>query len=252
MRRHILFLLVLTFSAASLVAGGQTETTSEVGVIATTSWTASFAELAGLENIRILAPYELQHPPEYELTPGDIRAIGEATMIIYAGYEVMIQRLKEATAANAKLVQIETVNTWQVIRESVTKIAAAAGTTEKAEANLTEVEAFFDEWREELAPYQGMPVISHMFLQGLARNLGFEVVGTFGPAPLEAKQLKELSSGEGKLIIDNWHTDVGAPLREVMPDTARVEFINFPGRDGTRTLFEVLEYNRTELMGALR
>ena len=252
MKRHILILLALTFQAACILAEGQNESSPEGGVIATTSWTASFAELAGLENIRILAPYELQHPPEYELTPGDIRAIGEAKMIIFAGYEVMIQRLKDATAANAQMVQIETVNTLPVIRESVTKIAAAAGTTAKAEASLAEVEEFFTEWREELAPYRGMPVISHIFLQGLARSLGFEVVGTFGPAPLEAKQLKELSSGTGKLIIDNWHTDVGAPLREVMPDAARVEFINFPGRDGTRSLFDVLEYNRTELNRALR
>jgi zinc transport system substrate-binding protein len=252
MRRLILSILILALSAACIFAEGQKDTGSENGVIATTSWTASFAEIAGLEDIRILAPYELQHPPEYELTPGDIRAIGEAKMIVFAGYEVMMERLKDATATNAQMVQIETVNTWPVIRESVGKIAAAAGTTAKAEAGLAKVETFFKEWREELAPYRGMPVISHMFLQGLAKSLGFEVVGTFGPAPLEAKQLKELSSGEAKLIIDNWHTDVGAPLREVMPDAARVEFINFPGKDGTRTLLDVLEYNRGELDRALR
>ena len=107
--KRLLFLLFCLVLSLALYAEGVQEAQSSPEVIATTSWTASFAEVAGLEDIRILAPYELQHPPEYEMTPGDIRDIAGADMIIYAGYEVMMERLKEAASADARLVQITTV-----------------------------------------------------------------------------------------------------------------------------------------------
>lgn len=250
--KRLLFLLFCLVLSLALYAEGVQEAQSSPEVIATTSWTASFAGVAGLEDIRILAPYELQHPPEYEMTPGDIRDIAGADMIIYAGYEVMMERLKEAASADARLVQITTVNTWPVISESVRIIAKAAGTEETAEANLTAIKEFFDDWRAELAPYSRTPVIVHQFLAGLAKNLGLSVAGTYGPAPLEAKQLKELSESGAMVIIDNWHTDVGAPLLEIMPEAKIATLINFPGKDGTRTLMDVLEYSRRELSAAFK
>jgi len=250
--KRLLFLVLSLVLGAALVAEGVQEAQSGPEVIATTSWTASFAEVAGLEDIRILAPYELQHPPEYEMTPGDIKDISRARMIIYAGYEVMMERLKEAASADARLVQITTVNTWPVISESVRLIAEAAGTEDTAEANLEAIEKFFADWRAELAPYRQTPVIVHQFLAGLAKNLGLTVAGTYGPAPLEAKQLKELSESGATVIIDNWHTDVGAPLLEIMPEAKIATLINFPGKDGTRTLMDVLEYSRRELAAAFK
>ncbi|WP_319559988.1 metal ABC transporter solute-binding protein, Zn/Mn family [Marispirochaeta sp.] len=250
--KRILFVLLCLFFGFGLFAEGAQETSDVPGIIATTSWTASFAEVAGLENIHILAPYELQHPPEYEMTPGDIRNISRAKMIIYAGYEVMMERLKEAASTDAQLVQITTVNTWPVINESVRIIAQAAGTQETAEANLKEIEEFFSDWRAELIPYKDTPVIVHKFLEGLAKNLGLTVAGTYGPAPLEAKQLKELSESGAAVIIDNWHTDVGAPLLEIMPGAGTASLINFPGKDGTRTLMDVLQYSRRELTAAFQ
>ena len=249
--KRLFTLVPLLLICSLLYAGGSPEAEAPAEVVATTSWTAAFAEVAGITEIRVLAPYELQHPPEYELTPGDIKAIGEAKMIIYAGYEVMLERLKESTATEAAMVQIETVNVWPVITKSVEKIAAVAGTEATAAANLAEIEALFAAWRTELAPYRDIPVVTHTFLQGMVKSLGLTVVGTFGPAPLEAKQLKELTATDAELIIDNWHTDVGSPLRETMPEAGVAEFINFPGKDGTRSLIEVLEYNREALRTAL-
>ena len=221
----IAFFLLLT---TALFAGGSREEPAASSVIATTSWTACFAEVAGIEDIRVLAPYELQHPPEYEISPSEIKAVSEADMIIYAGYEVMMERLKEATASDAVMVQITTVNTLPVITESVLALADAAGTRETAEKNLKEIQAFFTSWKEELAPYADRPVIVHSFLQGLVKNLGLNVVGTYGPAPLEAKQLKELTESGAGIIIDNWHTKVGQPLVETMPNAQTAVLINFP------------------------
>ena len=225
-------ILLSALLVGPLFAEGSPEVARSAEVVATTSWTAAFAKVAGVTEIRVLAPYELQHPPEYELTPGDIKAIGDAKMIIYAGYEVMLERLKESTATEAAMVQIETVNVWPVIKKSVEKIAAVAGTEATAAANLAEIESLFVAWRNELAPYRNVPVVTHTFLQGMVKSLGLSVVGTFGPAPLEAKQLKELSSSGAELIIDNWHTDVGSPLRETIPPQKTLSLSTSPGRTG--------------------
>ncbi len=245
----VIFTLLLSFS---LFAGGSPEKEDSNSVIATTSWTAAFAEVAGVTDAAVLAPYDLQHPPEYEITPSDIKAVSEAEMIIYAGYEVMMERLKEAAGNNAKMVQITTVNTLPVITESVRLIADAAGTQEAAEANLKEIQTFFADWKKELAPYADVQVITHSFLSGLAQSLGLTVAGTYGPAPLEAKQLKELTDTGARVIIDNWHTKVGQPLVETMPEAKTAVLINFPGKDGTRTLMDVLEYDRAAMLAAFR
>ncbi len=251
------YTLIFTFVFAlllsvSLFAGGSSEKEDSSPVIATTSWTAAFAEVAGVSGAAVLAPYDLQHPPEYEITPSDIKSVSEADMIIYAGYEVMMERLKESAGNDAVMVQITTVNTLPVITESVHLIAEAAGTQEKAEANLKEIQAFFADWKKELAPYADVPVITHSFLAGLAKSLGLTVAGTYGPAPLEAKQLKELTDTGALVIIDNWHTKVGQPLMETMPDAKTAVLINFPGKDGTRTLMDVLEYDREAILAAFR
>jgi hypothetical protein len=225
---------------------GSVEETEEV--VATTSWTAAFASAAGAESIHVLAPYELRHPPEYELAPSDVQRVGEASFVIFAGYERMVERLKDAVGDGPQLIQITTTYELDTIRSSVRRIASAIGTEEAAERRITEIEEFYADWRAELvnAGLSESRVICHMFQAPLAKELGFEVVGTFGPAPLEATQIRSLSETEVDFIIDNWHNDVGKPLTETMPDTPVVTFVNFPGHEGTRSLLDVLRYNREE------
>jgi hypothetical protein len=243
-----LLVLSLLFLAAPLAIFAEGAQEAEpVEVIATTAWTGAFAELAGIEDYTVLAPYELQHPPEHTLSPGEIAAISRAELIIYAGYEVMLERLKASTAADAQLVQIKTVNTPAIIAESVRAIAAVRGDQEIAEENLARLDQFFREWRQELAPYSTLPVIVHFHMRPMAEALGLNIVDVFGPAPLEAAQLKRLSESGAVLIIDNWHSDIGTPLPELLPEAVRAEWINFPGKDGTRSIEDVLRYNRREL-----
>ena len=84
----------------------------------------------------------------------------------------------------------------------------------------------------------------------LARELGLRVRGEIGPAPLQARDIAELSQREARLCLDNWHNTVSGPLQEVMENTLFVEHINFPGKDNTRTLLDVLRYNRERMREA--
>lgn len=219
-------------------------------VLATTAWTAAFAQAAGAQNIELLAPYEMRHPAEYELRATDLQRVERADLVVYAGYEGMVERLKSALGeANVSSVQITTTHTPQVMTESVMRIAAQLGTEETARANLAEIESFFDDWSAELAAHgltQGA-VITHAFQAQMLGALGVEPVGRYGPGPLEAQQIGTLSRAGATLIIDNWHNEVGTPFRETLPNALYVSWINFPGHAGTRTLLEVFTYNRAQL-----
>ena len=245
MKSALVWMIGLLLAVSGFLYAGPLDKEDSL-VVATTSWTAAFARAAGIENIRVLAPYELQHPPEYELRPSDIEAVSRATLIIYAGYEVMVKRLTEAVGAeHVKLVQITTDHRMETIRQSVRKIAGAAGTEERAEKNLREIEAFFDGWKREIAV--GTPVLVHFFQRPLAEELGFEIAGVFGPAPLEARQIAELSGKNPGLIIDNRHNPIGSPLKETLPGVPYVLFINFPGSEEEGSLLDVLRSNREAL-----
>lgn len=247
-RRVVTVFILLVCTMAALPA-------EEHRIVATTPWTAAFVRTAGFEGeLNVLAPYELRHPPEYELRPSDIVAVSEADLIVFAGYEVMTQKLKAAGGKDdVKMIQITTAYAPPVIRQSVLAIADELGTRIKAEKNLKEIETFFDDWRAELqaAGWRGAKVLVHFHQQALTKALGFDILGVFGPGPLEAKQIMELSRLQPRCIIDNWHNDVGKPLRETMADTPVSSWINFPGHEGTRSLLDVLRYNRRRLSDLL-
>lgn len=245
-------LSLILAAALFLSLGGVAEAQQQV--LATTPWTAAFARVAGAQEVDLLAPYEMRHPPEYELRATDLRRIEEADLVVYAGYERMIERLQRSLGdGNVSSVQITTVHTMETLEKSAMSIAAALGTEEAARRNLAEIEEFFADWRRELASFglDEAPVIVHGFQAALMGDLGVNVVGTFGPGPLEAQQIARLSGSDPVVIIDNWHNQVAQPLTETLPGVSVASFVNFPGHEGTRTILDVLRYNRRMLREAL-
>lgn len=223
-------------------------------VLATTGWTAAFARAAGLSEVGILAPYELAHPAEYELKPSDLQAVAEAELIIFAGYEIMVRRLKDATKeSGSKLLQIKTDYSLITLKESISKIASVSGTIEHAEKSIKMIAEMYEDWRNELrkASLLGAPVLVHLFQKPLAEELGFEVKGVFGPTPIEARQIITLSQESVRLIIDNGHNPVGIPLRETLPKIPYASFINFPPTRNSGSLLDILNTNRRALAEAL-
>ncbi len=72
------------------------------------------------------------------------------------------------------------------------------------------------------------------------------VAAVFGPGPLEARQIDELTKTEAVLIIDNGHNPVAQPIAETTGAPVSVWY-NFPGVEGTRTLLDIFEMNRAAL-----
>ena len=222
-------------------------------VVASTEWTAAFARAAGIADVTVLAPAGSRHPAEYQLRPSDLLAVAAADAVVLAGYEAMAARLPELARQAATVLRIDTDYSLATLRRSLDALQAAGGTPAASAASLRAIAEEYAAWRAELAArgLAGAPALVHRFQEALARELGFDVVATFGPLPPQAAALASLADAEVALIIDNHHNAVAAPLTEIHAPATVAALLNFPGASGTATLLDVVRHNRGLLAAAL-
>lgn len=224
-------------------------------VIASNSWTAAFAQVAGIDSVAILAPFEMQHPTEYELRPGDIPRLINSKLILFAGYEVMARSLENGLEIpKNRMLQIETRYDLETLRTSVMKIASKMGTTAIAQQNLKKIEEQCENWSIQLRNLNEVQpaAIVHFFQIPMAKTLGLNIVGSFGPGPLEATQIQSLKQLNPSLIIDNLHNPVASPVAEILPEAQYIKLLNFPGLHKTQTLSDVIDYNGKTTKAAMQ
>jgi len=244
MKNRIFFTILMSLLGFSLFAGAKQEQTE---IMATNLWTAAYVEAATGEACPSLAPSDMSHPPEYELTPGDFDKLTRTQYFVYAGYEVMMKEISNsAEISEDSLIAIQTGYSRKVLQDSILGIAEIMDTQEEAEASLLKINSLLDQGKE--AVQGSYRALVHFHQQALARELGIEVAAVYGPAPMEAGQLEELAAQEGvNLIIDNQHNPVGKTLVEFQPRASYVSWINFPGTAGTESLIDVIQYNLDQL-----
>jgi len=220
-------------------------------VVTTSSWSAAYAWAAGAEKVVALAPFDMVHPSEYELRPGDIPMLKDAGLIIYAGYEIMTERLQKGLDIPPdKLLRIATNYNYEDMEKSIMKIAVKLGTESIARENLIEIRQIFNDMRKTLDEkgLSGQPVVVHRLQTSFVLELGLTPVIFFGPASPEASEFIAVSKADASYIVDNIHNPVGQPFKEVLPHVPYIQLMNFPGQKGTKTLVDVIRYNSSQLM----
>jgi hypothetical protein len=209
------------------------------------------ARAAGAENVRVLAPLDLRHPPEYELKPSDLAAASKADIIIYAGWEQFAEKLADtAGSAGVRIITVRTSNNPEEFKAEAEKIAQALGTREKLEEWWSGFLPFAEELREKvLAAYPDRRGVVNRMQTPYAAWMGFDVIGEFGPAEPSPAVILELAQLRPALTLDNYHGPSGRPIAEAV-GAAYVELLNFPGKDGTLTIEDVFRYNADTLIKA--
>jgi zinc transport system substrate-binding protein len=243
-------IISLYFILAGILIACQEPVKNTSMVVATNSWTAAFAKAAGAKNIVVLAPFEMQHPSEYELRAADIPVLVHSSVIIYAGYETMVKRLQSGLDLKKEsLLKIETDYSMAAIEKSVMDIAQRLGTEKIALQNLDSIRQIMTEGKSQLdkSGLNSAHVIVNFFQQSIVKEMGFEVEGVFGPAALEAGDINKMAQKESMVIIDNEHNPVGMPLEKIKNGAVYRQLINFPGLHQTRTLQDVIRYNIKQL-----
>jgi len=215
-------------------------------VVVTSSWTAAYAQMAGVYDYQVLAPSTMQHPSEYELQIEDIKKLSNADLIICGGYENMMEKIRKGLKIESdRILQVKTDYNLEHINQSVRAIAEKSGSINQAQKNLEKIKSIFEQSRTTLkeAGILDVPVISQFFLRTLSEELGLKVTGVYGPRQLEAFDIKELMELDFKLILDNAHNPSAQPLAESRKNARIAYLINFPGMGNTKTVEDVIKYN---------
>ena len=223
---------------------------NESMVVATNSWTAAFARAAGARNVVVLAPFDMAHPSEYELRAADIPVIAHARLIVFAGYETMVKRLQSGMDLKKEvLLKIDTDYSMVTMEKSIMEIAQHLGTEKIALQNIDSIRHLLAESRAQFdkSGINSTPVLVNFFQVSIVKEMGFEVAGVFGPAPLEAGDIDRMAKPRSGMIVDNEHNPVGKPLMAVKVGATYTQLLNFPGMHHTSTLEEVIRYNLQQL-----
>jgi len=213
-------------------------------VVASTAWTAAYARAAGAGQVVVIAPLELKHPPEYEIKPSDLDKVRGAKLVVYAGYEKFAQKLTE-TAGGEKVtaLKVNTDNPPDNVKQQAALIADALGTKAAYDQWAKGFDTFAAQMRADAQKaYPNRKVVVHKMQRTYVEWLGFEVVGEFGPAEPSPAVVVELAQKGAVVVIDNYHNPVGQPIAE-SAKSMYVQFINFPGKDGTTTIEDVYRHN---------
>jgi hypothetical protein len=220
-------------------------------VVASTSWTAAFARAAGATQVTTIAPAELQHPPEYDIKPSDLEAVGNAALVVYGGYEKFARRLAETSAGSGtRTLQVFTDNAPGAVKAQARRIAEAIGTVSVHEQWIVGFDALAEQVRREVqAAWPDRRAVVQKMQRSFAEWLGFEVVGEFGPAEPSPAVVLDLVRAKPALVIDNYHNPSGRAIAESLK-APYAALINFPGKDGTRSIEDLYRHNAQLLLAA--
>lgn len=243
MKKFILFILII-FLSFQTFANGKNQKKQTLKIVASTSWTAAFADLAGLDSISVIAPANLRHPPEYEITVSDIKKIMESDIFIYAGFERMMQTLGDSVE-NTKMIKIDCDNSVETVLKSSQKIAEICGTQRERDKRVKKYLFFIEESSNilEKKNLKNTKIFVNKNQRFLAKEFGFNTTNLFGPGLVTASQIQTAKDEEFIFIIDNIHNPVGKPLAEVSPNSKYILWRNFPQKVEKDALLHVVQEN---------
>ncbi len=214
-------------------------------VVASTSWAAAFADIAGADEVESIAPVNLRHPPEYEITVSDVQKISDSEVFIFAGFERMMKTLGTKVPNKGVSVQVVLDNSLATVQESTLKIAQALGTEDIQKARFAEYEKLVKDGQKKALKKKlnKKKVLCNKNQTYLAKELGLDIVGVFGPGPVSAEELLDAKKAGYDLIIDNIHNPTGKPVTEILPKAKYIEWRNFPTAVEHDALRKVVEEN---------
>ncbi len=255
MKKVFVVLIVVLMACVACFAQGISEnsenrTLLQKNYVASTSWVAAIAELAGIDEVTTIAPANLKHPPEYEITADDMVSVINAKLFMHAGYEKMMKTISTAAELDeSKIVKVKTTNTLANLSNMVTMLSEKAGTQEVAASRFGEYKAMIEEARARIAasPNKDIEVFANTNQAEFAKDLGLNVVSTFGSGALTSAQIAEAHDKAYALVIDNVHNPVASPIAEVSPSSIILTWRNFPDYLGNNALYNVIKENLESL-----
>lgn len=238
------FLTVLWILLSAFLAKAD----DKIIVVASTSWTGAIAEAAGADEVRILAPFELKHPPEYDYRPSDIAQLRSARLLVYGGYEPFVKKLAVAAGLpQEKMIVIVTSNDPDNLKKQARFLAEKMGTQKREAAWEKALNKVLDEIQKQAKKKKisQKRVLVQKYQVPLVKWLGFDVIGAFNTDELSPNKVMEYAMMKPDMVIDNFHNPQGKPIAEIAK-CDYVAIINFPSANAP-SLIELLKENAAKL-----
>lgn len=249
MKKLLNILIYLVFISFSLFAQGTKENTT-YKYATSTAWTAAFAQLGGLDNVCNIAPANLVHPPEYEIVPSDILKIKNSKLFIFAGYEAMMKTLSKNIIDESNMLKIMTKNDLENVKRTAAIISEREGTQKLSSKRVQKYENLILESRK-IVKQKGLDKFSvyiQFHLVPMAKDLGLNIKGIYGPSPINSKEIKNAYDNQYDLIIDNIHMPQSKALKEVSPSSKVISWRNFPSTIEEDALYNMMKENIDKLL----
>ncbi len=261
---RIAVLVGIGLLSAALAVGAET-------VVSTHAVLGEFAQVIGGDVVEVVTIIPSGFcPAHYDLCPSDLRAVIDASVILYSGFEPWMETLTDAVGSDASVVQLP--GEWNTPEAAIGKVEAIRDVLAErfpdAEADFAANAAdYIEELRTlgnalqeqaEAAGVSGVAVVCMAWQADFVSWLGFDVAVTYGmPEGLSLQDLVTLAaSGRdagAQLVIDNLQSgvDFGAKLaREI--GAVHVVLSNFPGAmPYTATVLDLLARNAEALFSAI-
>ena len=221
-------------------------------VVASTSLAGAIAKAAGAKEVRVITPGEMRHPPEYDLRPSDLLKFEGADIVVYGGYERMVQKLLETSKnRNILAIQIDTETSPENLMNQVRKISKILGTEKERQVWEKNFVKRLKLLQKKLSSYSGRKAVVHRFAQPFAQWAGLQIVQMISPGELTPKVVAEAIAKKPELVVDIYHF----PNVRVIAENGKcryIQIINFPGIGSTQNLEDIFEYNVSQLIKAYR
>ena len=225
-----------------------TKAENKIIVVASTSWTGAIAEAAGADEVRILAPFELKHPPEYDYRPSDIAQLRSARLLVYGGYEPFVKKLAVAAGLPPeKMMVIVTSNDPDNLKKQARLLAEKMGTQKREAAWEKALDKALADIQQQAKKNKisQKRVLVQKYQVPFVKWLGFDIIGVFSADELSPNKVMEYARMKPDMVIDNFHNPQGKPIAEIAK-CDYVALINFPTANA-RSLIELLTENATKL-----
>jgi len=267
MRRITAAVGLLTIIA--LVSAAASSAASAATIVATHAVFGEFAEILAGDDLDVVTIIPSGFcPAQYDLSPRDLAAVLDASLILYSGFEVWIEQL--AAASDAELLQLPGIwNTPDAAIEKVGSIrgALAARFPDLADAFSERAATYTDRLHElgtqlldraAAVSSVDFSVVCMKWQAEFVGWLGFDVAVSYAPpASLTLQDLVRLTesgtAAGAELVIDNLQSGVqfgGKLAREL--DAIHVVLSNFPGAmPNSATVIDLLERNAEALFDAV-
>jgi zinc transport system substrate-binding protein len=229
-------------SAVESSGGGATETTvgslvlpngAATKVVASTTWVASIAKLAGATDIKVIVPSDVASPADYEPTAADLEKLKGAEWVIFEGTEKVAKIMADSAKPPTRIDVVSVHHDPATLAAEVGDFGALLSTTDAAAANLASYNQSYkevaDELKGKLSSLSSL-VIAQESVSGWATLAGWSVDETFGPKPPSAAAITNLAALGPTVVLEDGHLPLGKPLADAS-GAKLISLFNYPGDD---------------------